>query len=263
MAVLSRFLSSLLISVLMCGPLIGGQAAPEPLPQLQVISGGDTPQTAGRNQTQDISIRVVDARNLPVAGVTVTFQLPDQGPNGSFPNGERNLVVLTDSQGRASATGIQWGAIAGTVPIRVTAALGTAHAGLIVRQQLVWPTEPPAPTRTPVAATSPAPARPMPGVLAAPAGQGRPPAPPLTPNVEIVSTKSGAIAKVPDETPAVAISSSSKSGSGKKKWLLLAVAAGAGAGLTVALLSKKSSSIAAASSTTSTIGSPSVNVGPP
>jgi hypothetical protein len=266
-AVFSRLLSGLLIFLLVCAPLLAGHTIPEHALQLQVVTGGTTPQFADHKQTQDICVRVVDERNQVVAGVAVTFQLPDQEVNASFSSGKQNLLVSTDSRGLASATGIRWGAVAGIIPIRVTAVAGSAHAGLIIRQELVWPPEPTAialisPTvPTPLAAHPPAP-----GALAAPAESGTSKALPAATNVEIVTARSGAIAKVPEsETPAVDISSSGKGGStSKKKWLLLALAAGAAGGVAVAFLSKKSSTATSASSaTTSAIGSPTVNIGPP
>ncbi len=268
MAVFSRLLSGLLIFLLVCAPLLAGQTIPEHALQLQVVTGGTTPQFADRKQTHDICVRVVDERNQVVPGVAVTFQLPDQDVNASFSSGKQNLLVSTDSRGLASATGIRWGAVAGIVPIRVTAVAGSSHAGLIIRQELVWPPEPAA-----IALISPAAAPPplathppAPGALAAPAVPGTSKALPAANNVEIVTARSGAIAKVPEsETPAVDISSSGKGGSNsKKKWLLLALAAGAAGGVAVAFLSKKSSTATSASSaTTSAIGSPTVNIGPP
>lgn len=241
---LSRILIFFLISQLTWPQSSAGQTVGEPSLKLLLISGGEKPQIVGHRQDGEITVRVMDAQNRGVPGVAVTFQLPDQGVTGSFADGGHSLVAQTDGQGIAAVTGIQWGSIAGMVSIRATAVDGTVHAGIIVRQEL---------------ASAPAPA--APGI---PAPKRTTP-PPLERNVEIVTARSGAIAQVPDsETPAVSIASTGKGGRGSKKWLIAVLAAGAAAGVGVALLHKKSSSTTTSSSSdSSTIGSPTINIGPP
>jgi hypothetical protein len=65
-------------------------------------------------------VRVRDAGGDPLAGATVTFQLPATGPSGLFPDGSLSLTTQTDSQGSAVARGLRPNTIAGQFQIRVT-----------------------------------------------------------------------------------------------------------------------------------------------
>ena len=48
-------------------------------------------------------VEVRDENDRPVEGARVEFQLPLTGPSGSFEGGARNLDVMTNAQGQASA----------------------------------------------------------------------------------------------------------------------------------------------------------------
>jgi flagellar basal body-associated protein FliL len=256
-AVLSQVLSIVLVGLLAGSPVLRGQDSPGAELELEVVSGGERPQLTGSSQTQEISVRIVDTKQRAVAGVAVTFQLPDQNVSGLFPNGGRVLVATTNNLGVASATGIRWDDTAGVVPIRVTAAKGMDHAGIVISQELVQP---------PVAAAAKKP--PAPGTLApSHASTGAASQPPITkPDVEISTTKAGANAGVPiSDAPEVTISKSGSGGSsGKMKWILIGVIAAAAAGVAIAMSSKKSgSTTTASSSTANTIGAPTISIGHP
>src|ERR1041385_7196761 len=47
-------------------------------------------------------VQVEDNNRKPVAGAVVVFLLPDSGASGTFTDGSRMLMTVTDNQGRAS-----------------------------------------------------------------------------------------------------------------------------------------------------------------
>lgn len=116
--------------------------------QIRVVSGEGSIHTAGTRMTQPLSVLISDETGRPVEGATVSFQLPDEGASGLFEGGLRTQIATTGTDGRASTTGIRWGAVTGSAEIRVTAVKAKARAGTLVS---VFVTEPVA-TAKPAAA---------------------------------------------------------------------------------------------------------------
>jgi hypothetical protein len=69
---------------------------------------------------RNLAIRVEDEKQQPVAGATVTFTLPSVGASGSFPKGDKTLIVQTDASGAAIARGLKPNAVTGKMEVRVT-----------------------------------------------------------------------------------------------------------------------------------------------
>jgi hypothetical protein len=83
---------------------------------------------------RDSIVQVDDQDHRPVAGAAVTFFLPQQGPSGTFPNGSRMLMTVTDGQGRATARGIRPNSQSGPMQIRVTASFQGLTASSVITQ---------------------------------------------------------------------------------------------------------------------------------
>jgi len=64
----------------------------------------------------------------------VIFLLPDSGASGTFTDGSRMLMTVTDNQGRASARGIRPNAQSGPMVIRVTASFQGLTASSVITQ---------------------------------------------------------------------------------------------------------------------------------
>lgn len=79
-------------------------------------------------------IQVEDENHKPVAGASVTFFLPNQGPGGTFANGTDSLTTATNTQGQAVARGIRFNNQAGAMQIRVAASLAGQTASAIITQ---------------------------------------------------------------------------------------------------------------------------------
>ena len=86
-------------------------------------------------------IQVLHEDNEPAVGASVSFQLPDSGPGGSFADNARILTVQTDDKGHAVAHGLKPNATAGRFQIRVTASYHGQSASAVVAQINAEPAE--------------------------------------------------------------------------------------------------------------------------
>jgi hypothetical protein len=103
---------------------------------MRVVEGEGTTYATGSRATRGLTVLVTDESGKPVEGATVSFQLPDEGPGGSFTGGSRTQVVTTQADGRATVWGMQWNKTPGALEIRVTATKNQARAGLVSTQYL-------------------------------------------------------------------------------------------------------------------------------
>jgi hypothetical protein len=300
---LSPLLSILLTPLLATGPMMAQApgSASDNIPaslQVRVVDSDGPNALTGSRSVKGFTAEVMDASGARVENAAVVFRLPDSAPSGKFADGGVTAVAYTDAQGRAGIGGIQWGDAPGAVEVRITAAKGMMHAGVLLEENLTGRSSPPtgsSPQISRPAGPAPVPAQATnlsmpvmanastvaaaPSVVVASLGAHRRPVEPGTlaaqPAMEAsaVADDNSPDANVPIrhfaetgagllEAPGVSIvSSGAASGGGhsKTKWLIvLAVAAGAGAA--IALAHKGGST---SSSSGITIGSPSVSVGHP
>jgi hypothetical protein len=256
---LSSFLSVVLVPLIAVLP-IRAQLPPAPSGTEATLQLRMVESSANK-----FMVEVTDGAAVPAAGAAVAFRLPDSDPAGTFGDGSHAAVVYTDINGRAQVAGIQWNRASGVASVRITAARGAAHAGLIVEQPIA-PNVVAVPVANAVAqpaVAQPAVAQPavtQPGVLESPAakivqaeplaiahsGASTPVAPAPPPSVSVTNTKAS-----PGET----VHSS-------KKWLVVLLVAGAaGAGAAFAFKGKGASAAPAAPSLS--IGNPSISIGHP
>jgi hypothetical protein len=88
---------------------------------------------AGGVTSRPVEVRVTGADGRPAGGATVTFSLPREGPGGRFSSGLTSESAMTDSQGRASVSGIAWNDHEGEALIQIKASLkGEAGAAVYV-----------------------------------------------------------------------------------------------------------------------------------
>jgi hypothetical protein len=261
-----------LIALIAVSP-IGAQLPPDtiaastaPTLQLRMVESdaGDAGVPVSSHSGKGFVVEVTDSTGATVPEAAVAFRLPEGGPTGTFADGSHASVTYTDAAGRARISGILWGNTAGAAELRITAAKGPAHAGLLLQQTL-----------TPLSA-APTPATPVqPGTLKASAPKSVNPAinPAVNPMI-VVTARSGASAPVtqavlpkdgpkegPKDQPAVTITNASPGHQPhSKKWLIIAlVAVGAGAGAAFAFQGKGSPATPATPSLS--IGSPTISVG--
>ncbi len=148
----------IVLSCLLCGALAGnplwGQASGPSSPSrsssfsssavveslhLRLI---DSPGPVGpRSTSKGYVFQVTNASGAPVAGAAVALRLPAEGTTGLFGNGLRAWVSYTDEAGIARFPVIEWGGSAGQLEIKVTAAKGTVHTGIVVAQNITEPVD--------------------------------------------------------------------------------------------------------------------------
>jgi hypothetical protein len=245
-------------------------ADPQPVLRVSVV---DDPGPILPNSTslKGYAIQVTDSSGTPIADAAVALRLPEEGATGHFGEGLRAWVAYTDAAGLARFPVIQWEGSVGLAELRLTAAKGTAHAGLLIPQQ-VGTEKPPgivAPAivmaKVPKAALPPAPEM---------AVETPQPSPALADTLPPPTSKSGASgpalkpdsaataqthASAPEPTVSISNSGSGTGHSSRKKWLIIA-AVGAVAGVGAALAFKGRVSSATPSSNGVSIGTPTISV---
>jgi hypothetical protein len=106
---------------------------------IRILEGEGTVHRAGGRTPRPLTIEVTDESRRPVAGATITFQLPESGPGGTFANGLRTDVQTTDSRGRATARAFQANQTPGRFQVRITVLREQAHAGTVSFQYIGEP----------------------------------------------------------------------------------------------------------------------------
>jgi hypothetical protein len=289
------FLSILLAALVAASPVwadaaIAPAAAVDSL-QIRVLddrSGGVTP---GTRTAHALAIQVTNSAGAQIKDAAVVFRLPESGPSGKFADGSTANVVYTDAAGKADAGEITWGTEQGSIAVRITAAKGTAHAGVIC-EQLLTASIPAAAHQAasfpaPQMLVAPAPPAPivsktsLPAVIETNASATMPARPGALAQETQVSSRAAndedsADANIPlrhafgsslGEAPSVSIVSSGAASSGghsKAKWIAIAAVA-AGAGVALALIHTTGSTNGSSSGSASgiSIGTPTVSVGHP
>jgi len=87
-----------------------------------------------QHRAKEPVIQVLHEDNEPAVGASVSFQLPDSGPGGTFNDNAKILTVQTDDKGQAVAHGLKPNDIAGRFQIRVTASYHGQTVSAVVAQ---------------------------------------------------------------------------------------------------------------------------------
>ncbi len=104
---------------------------------ISILEGEGSINNIRQRVSREAMVQVNDENHKPVAGVAVTFFLPDHGASGVFSNGSRSLTVMTDDAGHAVAQGMVPNKVAGEVQVRVVARFKNLNADAIIHQQNV------------------------------------------------------------------------------------------------------------------------------
>jgi hypothetical protein len=102
--------------------------------EIAVVAGEGASVNSGQRVAVAPSVRIVDQTSRPVRGAVVVFNLPVSGTSGQFSNGAKNLSVLTDQNGTATATGLRANGIPGRLQILVTASYRGANTRGFINQ---------------------------------------------------------------------------------------------------------------------------------
>src|SRR5438067_1042477 len=81
-----------LLSVLICQSLVLSPVfSQQPGLRIVIVQGDSAQNVLLQIPPKPLAIRVQDANNRPVAGVSVVFTAPDSGPSGDFANDSRAI----------------------------------------------------------------------------------------------------------------------------------------------------------------------------
>lgn len=115
---------SVTLSLLLCVEAVlqpaYAQSPPAPL-QIVVVDGEGAVNNIGQRSTRDPVVRIADQNDKVIAGASVVFTLPTEGPSGEFGNGSKTLIITTDARGEATATGLKVNQVPGRLQIHVNA----------------------------------------------------------------------------------------------------------------------------------------------
>ena len=117
----------------LCAPLAVAQVA---VLHIQVIEGEGSVNNAGSHIARPLAVEVTDETGKPVVGASVSFHLPEEGPGGSFGNGLRTDVTITDARGRANLHTMMLNQTPGRFAIRIVASKEQARAGMVAYQYI-------------------------------------------------------------------------------------------------------------------------------
>ena len=109
--------------------------------QLNVIEGEAAINNVRTHTGHDPLVEVRDQSGSPIAGASVTFQLPGSGPGGAFAGSQSSLVTQTDEHGQAVARGLRPNTATGPFQIRVTASYKGETASAVITQTNAAPAE--------------------------------------------------------------------------------------------------------------------------
>ncbi|MFY9728926.1 MAG: hypothetical protein WB579_17095 [Bryobacteraceae bacterium] len=101
---------------------------------ISILEGEGSINNIHQRVTREAMVQVSDENHKPVAGVAVTFFLPEHGASGVFSNGGRSFTIMTDDTGRAVARGIVPNKVVGKVQIRVVARFRVLQADTVISQ---------------------------------------------------------------------------------------------------------------------------------
>jgi len=115
---------------------------------IQAIEGEGAVNPPGSRLARPLAIQVTDETGQPVKGAAVSFHLPEEGPGGTFGNGLRTEVAITDARGRATLRTLQLNRAPGRFAIRIVASKEQARAGMVSFQYIAAATASSPATRT-------------------------------------------------------------------------------------------------------------------
>lgn len=103
---------------------------------IQVVEGEGAVNAPGSHNARPLAVQVTDESGKPVEGAAVSFHLPEEGPGGTFGNGLRTEIVITDARGQATLRTLQLNRTPGRFPIRIVASKEQARAGMVSFQYI-------------------------------------------------------------------------------------------------------------------------------
>ena len=89
--------------------------------RIVVVEGDGAIDNLSQRTAREPIVRITDENDNPIAGVAVTFLVPDTGASGVFSNGLTSITVQSDNAGLAVGQGFTPNATQGSLQIQVNA----------------------------------------------------------------------------------------------------------------------------------------------
>lgn len=131
--VVKRFLLVILVLLNLFRESAWAQQAVSGL-SITIVEGEGAINNIRQRVNREPIVQVEDENHKPIAGAAVVFLLPGQGASGTFLDGSRMFMTVTDNQGRATARGIRPNNQSGPMQIRVTASFQGLTASSVITQ---------------------------------------------------------------------------------------------------------------------------------
>lgn len=125
---------SVFLACLIAVPLPAQTPAAPTQINIVILEGEGAVNVVRQRVARESIVQVNDENHKPVAGVAVTFFLPNDGASGVFSNGSRSITVLTDAEGKAKISGLHANRVAGKMEIRVQASYQGHAANAVINQ---------------------------------------------------------------------------------------------------------------------------------
>jgi len=103
--------------------------------KVSVLAGDGQVHSLRQPRPAEIVVEVRDQNNNPVKEAIVVFQLPANGPSGTFPDDNPFATVVTDEQGRAAVRTLRPNSVAGRWEIAVTVSYQGASVNAWIAQR--------------------------------------------------------------------------------------------------------------------------------
>src|SRR5688572_26797365 len=110
---------SLSICIQLVAPPMCAQNPPAEI-DIVVVDGEGAVNNVGQRSTRHAVVRVEDENQKPISGAAVVFTLPTDGASGEFGNGDKTLIVTTDTRGQAAASNLKVNQVPGKLQIHVS-----------------------------------------------------------------------------------------------------------------------------------------------
>ena len=99
-----------------------------------IVEGEGAINNVKERVNRELIVQVEDQNHKAVSGAAVIFFLPNDGPSGTFINGQTSLTTTTNAQGRATARGIQFNNLSGPMQVRISASYAGRTASAVISQ---------------------------------------------------------------------------------------------------------------------------------
>jgi hypothetical protein len=101
---------------------------------IEVIEGEGAINNTRQRTSRETIVEVQDENHRPVAGASVAFLLPGEGPGGAFAGRVKSVVITANDLGRARMPKLQPNQLTGKFQIRVNASVGGRQGATTISQ---------------------------------------------------------------------------------------------------------------------------------